>query len=285
VRAGRASGKAVIRGRPRPGAAWQHSLHIGAFAADLLLHGGLRSSTKTLVPPWTPSTRASRTRSPALVGGDPSATILGSRAGVCDHRRDWNPALSDAADASRIAFAAASGRSGPSTDMRKRSAPQANGTTRFRRRSGHRCRGCRWVARWRASAPARCSAQQQHGKGREAQQKDHARPSCAEDCSTAPRRGFVPSARAMARGARGAPVDDVADSLGPSGKEAVRGGRERLVVPVPSAAIKHVRCSMGATEHRCQRGPYSTLYMPPPPCTSRGVPPLPSAIELGIASS
>ena len=53
----------------------------------------------------------------------------------------------------------------------------------------------------------------------------------------------------------------------------LRGGTER--------AMSHVR-------HRArigQRGPYSTLYMPPPPCTSRGAPPLPSAIWLGIASS
>ena len=89
----------------------------------------------------------------------------------------------------------------------------------------------------------------------------------------------------MARGAKGALVEDVANSLGPSEKEAARGGRERLVMPVASAATKHVRCSMGAIEHTRQRGPYSTLYMPPPPCTSRGAPPLPSAIVLGIASS
>ncbi len=133
--------------------------------------------------------------------------------------------------------------------------------------------------------PARCGAQQQHGERREAQQKDHVRPSCAEDCSTAPRHGLVPNARAMARGAKGALVEDVANSLGPSEKEAARGGRERLVMPVASAATKHVRCSMGAIARRRQRGPYSTLYMPPPPCTSRGAPPLPSAIVLGIASS
>jgi hypothetical protein len=102
----------------------------------------------------------------------------------------------------------------------------------------------------------------------------------------APRHGLVPNARTMARGARGAPVEDVADSLGPSEKGAARGGRERLIMPVPRAAMKHVWFSMGAIEHMRQRGgPYSTLYMPPPPCTSRGVPPLPSAIVLGIASS
>src|SRR3712207_8929891 len=47
-----------------------------------------------------------------------------------------------------------------------------------------------------------------------------------------------PNAGAMARGARGAPVEDVADSLGPSENEAARGGRERLIMPVPRAAMK-----------------------------------------------
>jgi hypothetical protein len=52
-----------------------------------------------------------------------------------------------------------------------------------------------------------------------------------------------------------------------------------------SGAAEDARHHKAASREGRQRGPYSTLYMPPPPCTSRGVPPLPSAIVLGIDSS
>jgi hypothetical protein len=46
-----------------------------------------------------------------------------------------------------------------------------------------------------------------------------------------------------------------------------------------------LRTAQTRLPRRLQRGPYSTLYMPPPPGTRRGAPPLPRAIVLGIASS